>query len=80
MILKDYLERKIADLEKEIQKYEKKYAMSFEEFEKKINNKKFAEELEKKHGIIQVENDYFDWGGAVTDFRFFKGKLEKLSR
>jgi len=35
IVLKDYLERKIADCKEEIKKYEAKYGMSFEEFERR---------------------------------------------
>lgn len=80
IVLKDYLERRIADCKEEVNKYEAKYGMSFEEFGKRIRDKRFNEELEKKYGTIQVENDYFDWGGALTDLQFLKEKLGKLNR
>ncbi len=80
IVLKDYLERRLADCKEEIKRYEAKYGMSFEEFEKRIRDKRFNEELEKKYGTIQVENDYFEWGGAVTDLQYLKEKLGNLNR
>lgn len=79
-VLRGYLEGKITECREEARKYEQKYGMSFEEFEKKIKDKGFSERLEEKHGVIQVENDYFEWGGAITDLRYFTDKLEKLSK
>ena len=79
-ILKNYLEKKITECEDEIRIYEKKYGMNFEEFEKKIKDIKFLTKLEKKYGTIEVENDYFNWSGTVTDIQYLREKLEKLGK
>lgn len=80
VVLKDYLDRRMAECEKEMRRYEKKHGMSFEEFERRISDREFNEKLQKKYGVIQVENDYFDWSGAVTDFYYFKERAEKLRK
>jgi hypothetical protein len=77
-LLKEYIERKIADYNAEINEFERKYKMSFWEFDKKIREKGFSKKYEKIYGIIQVENDYFDWGGAVTECEYLSNYLDKL--
>jgi len=80
VVLRGYLKGKMGECEREMRRYEEKYGMSFEDFEKRISDKGFAGELERRHGAIRVEDDYFDWSGAFTDFQYYKGKLEKLDR
>ena len=78
VVLRSYLEQKIAECKAEIRKYERRYGMSFEEFEKRIHDKEFSTEQERKHGIIQFENDYFEWSGAVDSLNYLREKLRLL--
>ena len=80
MILKDYLDGKIADCEREMRKYEEKYGMSFEEFDERVtNDKSFHDEIERKYGVVQAENDYFEWGGAISSLKYLQERLKKLN-
>lgn len=76
--LKAYIEQKISDCRAKIRRFERKYGMEYNEFDKSIRDKRFSEKLEKERGAITVENDYFDWGGFVTELNYFTERLREL--
>ena len=77
-ILRSYLEQKVAECLDEIRKFEMKYGMSFEEFERKLRSKDLKAEMERKYGVIQLEDDYFDWSGAIDSLEYLRSKLREL--
>ena len=60
-LLKDAIEHRIEKIRKEIDNYEKKYNMSFEEFKKKFEN----DEIENSYSY-EVEMDYLEWEGLIS--------------
>jgi len=70
IVLKTYLEQKIAECETRIEHFEKKYGMSFNDF-----YEKFGEEFSLSW---EHEKDYMDWEAATTNLQYFKEVLEKL--
>ncbi len=58
--IKDALEHRLEKLNLEIQKYEDKYKMTFEEFDKKFRREKIANQYS-----YEVESDYLDWEGMI---------------
>ncbi|MBT9132746.1 MAG: hypothetical protein DDT33_01275 [Firmicutes bacterium] len=62
-----------------IKDYAEKYGMSYEEFDGKIRDKSLSGRLEKNRGVIELENDYFDWGGLVTEVEYFREGLKELT-
>ncbi len=61
-----------ADYLSEIRKFEKKYRMSFEYFQKKMENTMYEEDFEK-------EDDYMDWKFAQDGACHWKEKIAELS-
>ena len=76
--LRAYIEQKVSHCETNIRRFERKYGMSYEEFDRRIQDIEFSEKLGKEKGIINVENDYFDWGGFVTELSYFNERLRDL--
>jgi hypothetical protein len=67
----EVLTHKFEQYTKEIQFYESKYGMSFDEFEKNVA-------YIKDKGIIEKEDDWMDWGGILHSFHSVKNKINKL--
>jgi hypothetical protein len=70
IVLKTYLEQKIAECTERIKHFEKKYGMSFNDFYEKLGEE-FS--LSWEH-----EEDYMDWEAATTNREYFKEAFEKL--
>lgn len=77
--LQSYIEKKLAQHERAIRRYEHKYGMSFAQFATKLNDKKFTQQLETKRGILKLENDYFEWEGLVSEVEHLRRKLQELA-
>lgn len=70
IVLKSYLEQKIAEYEEKIRHFEKKYGIGIKEFYEKLGEE-FS--LSWEH-----EKDYMDWDWATAGLKYLKEKLEKL--
>lgn len=72
VVLKTYLEQKIAECQEEIKRLEEKYGMSINEFYEKLGDE-FS--LSWEH-----EKDYMGWEAATTNLRYFKEALKNLEK
>jgi hypothetical protein len=70
IVLKTYLEQKIAECEARIRHFEKKYGMCFNDFYEKLGEW-FS--LSWEH-----EKDYMDWESATTNRQYFKESIKNL--
>jgi hypothetical protein len=70
VLLKDYITKKIAECEKEIRTFEKRYGMCFADFERKIGEEF---ELSWEH-----EKDYLEWEGAITESEALNERLKLI--
>lgn len=61
-ILKDFFQLKIQSLEEQITSYEKKYNMTFSEFDEAMRNGK----IENSYSY-DVEKDNWDWEASITE-------------
>jgi hypothetical protein len=61
MIMRAYARQQMAKLEDELQRFERKYGMSFEAYSRIWNT-----EEREDHYTFDAENDYLMWEGAVT--------------
>lgn len=66
-ILRDCVLRKIVELNQVVRKFERKYGVSFKEFEKR-------DMLNQLGHTWDVEENYYEWDRAVTEL----GKLEDV--
>ena len=73
-ILKDAIEHRTEKVEAEIKSFEKKYAMTFEDFRDKFQKEEIPESY--SYG---VESDLLDWEGLVSRLAKYKSLLEPLS-
>ena len=69
-MLVEYLEKKIAECEGTIRRFERKYGMNMKGFYEKLG---VEFDLSWEH-----EKDYMDWDWAVVELEDLKEKLEKL--
>ncbi len=60
-IIREYGRQQLANLKKELQKFEHKYGMSFEAY-----NHIWNSEENENHYTFEAENDYLMWEGVVT--------------
>jgi hypothetical protein len=72
-LLKELLKFKIQAEMKTIRKFEKKYRMSFSDFEQACLDGRIKDPYS-----YEVESDDFDWGAAVTDYESFVDMQKKL--
>lgn len=70
VVLMEYLEKKIAECKEEIQRFERKYGMDFEEFERRLG-KEFS--LSYEH-----EMDYAKWGARLDELEDLEQRLRQL--
>ncbi len=70
IVLRSYLEQKIAECAEKIRCFEKKYGMNINDFYEKLGEE-FS--LSWEH-----EKDYMDWDWATAKLEHLKGKLGKL--
>lgn len=72
-ILKEELKRKLTEFQLIDNRFQKKYGMTLDEFERKniIKEKDFS---------FEVESDYHEWDSAVDAIKTLKAKIEDLSR
>lgn len=70
IILKDYLDEKIKEKEKIIRRFEEKWGMNFRKFKEKSKENN----LPKGKGSYsqEVEEDYREWGAAITLLKKYK--------
>ena len=73
MVLKELLQFKIQAGMKTIRKFEKKYRMSFSDFEQACQDGRIEDPYS-----YEVESDDFDWDAAVTDCESFADMQKKL--
>lgn len=72
-LLKDAIEHRIEKIEKEINDYEKKYGMSFEEFKEKFEKGEIADSYS-----YDVEMDYLEWEGLISRLDKYIKMLDDL--
>ena len=70
MVLKTYLEQKIAECQEAIKRFEEKYGVNITDFYEKLDEE-FS--LSWEH-----ERDYMDWDWATAKLKNLKEKLGKL--
>ncbi len=72
-ILIEDLKRKLVEFQLVDNRFQKKYGVTLEEFEKKniIKEKGFS---------FEVESDYHEWDSALDAINALKAKIEDLSR
>jgi hypothetical protein len=61
-VLRDYTELKTQQLKQQIEAFESRWGMTFEEFSRRCEDKT----LEQDPYGYEVESDYWDWEKAVT--------------
>jgi hypothetical protein len=71
-ILKEDLKRKLTEFQLIDNRFQKKYGMTFDEFEKRniIKQKGFS---------FEVESDYHEWDAAIDAIKALKDKIKDLS-
>ncbi|MBI4654599.1 MAG: hypothetical protein HY752_06350 [Nitrospirae bacterium] len=71
-ILKEDLKRKLTEFQLIDSRFQKKYGMSFDEFEKRniIKEKNFS---------FEVESDYHEWDAAIDAIKALEDKIKDLS-
>ena len=72
--VRDALKHRLERVEEEIEEFEEKYGMSFEEFKQKWN----SDEIEDRYSY-DVESDFWEWEGLVTRKKRIEEGLEKFS-
>ncbi len=61
LLMREYARQQLTNLKNELQKFERKYGMSFEAYRQIWNS-----EEKDEHYTFEAENDYLMWEGAVT--------------
>lgn len=72
-LLKDAIEHRIEKIQKEINGYEKKYGMRFEEFKERFEKNEIADSYS-----YDVEMDYLEWEGLVSRMQKYTKMLDDL--
>lgn len=72
-IIIEELKRKLTEFQLINHRFEKKYGMTLDEFEKQ-------NVIKEKGYSFEVENDYHEWDSAIDAIRTLKTYLEDLSR
>ncbi len=73
-ILKDFFQLKIEALEGKISTYEKKYGMSFTDFEEACKSGKIEDPYS-----YEVEKDDWEWETAITEVEVYKEMAQWLA-
>ncbi len=61
MVIREYARQQLENLDSELQKFERKYGMSFEVYYQIWNT-----EEKEEHYTFEAEDDYLMWEGMVT--------------
>ena len=70
IVFKDYVRYKLYYLKNENNRYETKWGMTFDEFEKKSPD--------MKGGMsFATEQEYYQWEAVITELEYFKNKLQQ---
>jgi hypothetical protein len=77
--IKGYIAKKLAEYERAIRRYERKYGMSFTQFTAKLQDKQFVQRLEAEQGIVNLEDDYFEWEGLISEVEYLRRKMQELT-
>jgi hypothetical protein len=72
VLVRRYLEQRIAESNSKIKDYENKYGCSYHEFKARFTN------LERH--TWEMESDLFDWGAAVTDLQVLEEAKARLAK
>jgi len=78
VVIREYLEKKVAECTAEIQRYEKKYGLNFEEFRAKLNDRDFEKKMEEKYGEARLHMDYIEWEGFTDSLTYLEQKISEL--
>lgn len=70
------LEQKISYYQSRIDFYEKKYGITLDEFHHRVVDP--ADPVLSKFGIVEKENDDFDWDDALDFVRIFSADLQQI--
>lgn len=70
IVFKDYLKYKLYYLKNENNRYEMKWGMSFDEFEKKSPQMPNGTSYE-------VEQEYYEWEAVITELDYFENMSNK---
>lgn len=68
-VLSDYIDIKVAQLTAEIQAFEAKWGMTFDEFAERCE----AGTLDRDPYAYEVESDYWEWEAAETLLHHYQG-------
>ena len=67
-VLTEYISLKIASLKQRIEGFESRWAMTFDEFARLVEN----DTLDRDLFSYDVESDYWDWEGAETLLKHYE--------
>ncbi len=70
IVFKDYVRYKLYYLKNENNRYEIKWGMTFDEFEKKSPDMQGGMSFE-------TEQEYYQWEAVITELQYFKNKLQQ---
>lgn len=70
-------QRKLAETESVVARYEAKYGMSLSEFQGRVIDKQ--DEVLRHFGIIEKEDDSMDWEFQDHALPYFRQRLEQLA-
>lgn len=77
--LQSFIIKRLKEYERVIRRYERKYGMNFAHLAEALKDKKSVQRLEAEHGILKLENDYFEWEGLISEVEYLRRKLEELA-
>lgn len=64
IVLKDYLDEKVAEKEREVKRFEEKWGMEFQDFADRLEADELPEDRDPYS--FEVEEDYREWEAALT--------------
>jgi hypothetical protein len=73
---KKILEEEIKEMQDKVDFYEQKYGMNYQEFIVRVMDK--SDPVLSKFGIIEKEDDDFDWDAAIRFQKSYSQKLESI--
>jgi hypothetical protein len=73
---KRIFEEKILNAKDKVLKYEQKYGMTYQEFIERVIDKN--DPILSKFGIIEKEDDDFDWEYAIDMLEVYQQKIQDL--
>ncbi len=74
--VRNALEQKISYYQSRIDFYEKKYRMSLDEFHQRVTNP--TDPILSKFGVVERENDDFDWEDALDFVGIYTANLLQI--